>query len=85
MEFLLKLTLNANIAEANSWKITQSLFGRTRDNSMTELGFHTEEKILRHERDPEKAAAILLFVALDFAYNSVLAVSLSFEIRLLTG
>ena len=75
MEFLLELTEHGNIAEANMWKATQALFGRKRDNPMTELGFQIAEKVLRHEPDAGKAAGIFLLVGLDLAYNSVLAVS----------
>lgn len=44
---------------------------------MVELGFRVAEMVLEHERDPGRSAAILLLNALDSAYNSVLAVSLT--------
>ena len=44
---------------------------------MVELGFKVAERVLKHERDPGRSAAILLLTALDSAYNSVLAVSLT--------
>lgn len=72
---LFHLALRGNIAEANQWAITRALMGRKKTNPMIELGFKTASLILEHESDPEKAATILLFIGLDFAYNSVLAVS----------
>ncbi|KAI1159060.1 heme peroxidase [Nemania serpens] len=70
---LFHLALRGNIAEANQWAITRALMGRKKTNPMIELGFKTASLILEHESDPEKAATILLFIGLDFAYNSVLA------------
>ncbi|KAI9705161.1 MAG: hypothetical protein M1820_005308 [Bogoriella megaspora] len=73
MSFLIDLTLHANIAAANQWGFTRALFGRKRDNQMTDLGFAVAEKVLEYESDAGKAAAILLLVCLDFAYNSVVS------------
>ena len=42
---------------------------------MTELGFFIARRVLDYERDPGKAAAILVLICLDFAYNSVVSVS----------
>ena len=75
MEFLYNLTLNGNIYEASRSMISQRLFGRKRDNSMTELGFQVAQHVLKYEHSTSKAAAILVFVGLHAAYNSVLAVS----------
>ena len=75
MEFLFDLTQNGNIAEANKWKTTQYLFGRKRDNPMTDFGFKVAEKVIEHEGDADRAAGVLLFVGLDLAYNTALAVS----------
>ncbi|KAF7560121.1 hypothetical protein G7046_g4030 [Stylonectria norvegica] len=81
MKFLFKLTQSGNIQEANRWAISRwtknSLeyllsFGKER-NPMRELGFRVAQDILKHEKDAGKAAAILLLVGLDSAYNSVLA------------
>ena len=44
---------------------------------MVDLGFKVAERVLEHERDAGRSAAILLMVALDSVYNSVLAVSLA--------
>ncbi|KAL9094108.1 MAG: hypothetical protein Q9165_003523 [Trypethelium subeluteriae] len=73
MSFLINLTLHANIAAANQWGFTQALFGRKRDNPMTNLGYIVAERILKGESDAGRAAAILLVVCLDFAYNSVVS------------
>lgn len=72
---LFNLTLRGNIAQANQWAITRALMGMKKMNPMIELGFKTAKLILEHESDAEKAAGILLFLGLDFAYNTVLAVS----------
>ena len=78
MAFLIHLTKHGNIAEANQWGITQTLFGRKRSNAMTDLGFFIAQRVLEFEKDAGKAAAILLLVCLDFAYNSVVSVSVRF-------
>lgn len=75
MAFLTGLTQRGNIEEANQWALTHALFGRKRDNPMTELGFYIAQRILEYEQDAGKAAAILLLICLDFAYNSVVSVS----------
>ena len=75
MEFLYNLTLDGNIYEASRSMISQQLFGRKRDNPMTELGFQVAQHVLKHEQSTTRAAAILVFVGLHTAYNSVLAVS----------
>ncbi|KAJ9604588.1 hypothetical protein H2200_010701 [Cladophialophora chaetospira] len=73
IKFLYDLTLYGNISEASKWKVSQAFFGRKRDNPMTELGFEVAQHVLKHERSPYRAAAILVFVGLHTAYNSVLA------------
>jgi hypothetical protein len=80
MAFLTDLTERGSIAEANSWAITQVLFGRQRTNAMTELGFFIAQKVLEYEKDAGKAAAILLLICLDFAYNSVVSVGGTFAL-----
>lgn len=74
IQLLARLTREGNIAEANQWDLTQALFGRQRTNPMTQLGFRVAKRILAQEKSADKAAAILLFMGLDLAYNSVLAV-----------
>ncbi|KAI9667934.1 MAG: hypothetical protein M1821_000754 [Bathelium mastoideum] len=73
MSFLIDLTLNGNVAAANQWGFTRALFGRKRHNPMTDLGYTIAETVLKYESDAGKAAAILLLVCLDFAYNSVVS------------
>ena len=77
MNFLYDLTKDGNIWQANRWSITRGLIsmGRKESNPMVELGFRVAERVLKHERDAGRSAAILLLIALDSAYNSVLAVS----------
>ena len=80
MNFLYDLTTQANILEANRWTVVRwarkrlsVLFGRYTSNPMTELGFKVAQQILSHEKDTGRAAAVLLLVGLDTAYNSVLS------------
>jgi hypothetical protein len=75
MQFLYNLTLDGNIYEASRWKVSQALFGRKTDNPMIKLGFEVAQHVLQHENSAARAAAILVFVGLHTAYNSVLAVS----------
>lgn len=82
MQFLCNLTVEGNIAEANKWAVTQHLFGRKRDNPMTELGFKIAQGLLEDQRDSGRAAAILLLVGLQQAYNSVLSVCATLEVML---
>ena len=87
MKFLFELTQDANVLEASRWSITRWSrdtlgyiwrIGRKRKaNPMAELGLRVAKHIIEHEKDSGRAAAILLLTALDSAYNSVLAVSLS--------
>ena len=84
MEFLLNLAREGNILEASRWgicKALRSLFNQEsvsrRDQEtgqMKALGLAAANRILKQEKDSGKAAAILLLVALDVAYISVLAV-----------
>ncbi|KAK5110343.1 hypothetical protein LTR62_006051 [Meristemomyces frigidus] len=69
MGLLMKLTQGGNIARASS--MLSGWFDAPNDNSMVQLGYFVSQKILAYSRDSQKAAAILLLVCLDFAYNSV--------------
>lgn len=84
MKFLFELTLNnGNVAEANKFRLTRvvqslgSWFSKSAagdKNPMSELGFKLSEQVLQEQKgDVGKAAAILLLIALDSSYNSVLA------------
>ena len=75
MAFLIDLTRRGNIAEANQWGITRALFGKKSENAMSDLGLYIAQRVLEYESDAGKAAAVLLLVCLDFAYNSVVSVS----------
>jgi hypothetical protein len=86
MKFLYELTQGANILEASRWTVSRWVrggfsyvwsFGKKIDNPMAKLGLNVAQQILEHEQDLGRAAAILLLIALDSAYNSVLAVSLA--------
>jgi len=80
MSFLYDLTLSGNVREANKWAVTKFFghlwpFGRRSSNPMTALGLKVAKEVLRTEKyDSGKAAAVLLIIALDCAYNAVLAV-----------
>lgn len=72
MTKLFKLTQTGHINEAKSW--TAWLTGSKASNPMQRLGFKVAKDILKNEPDAGRAAAILLLIGLDSAYNSVLAV-----------
>jgi hypothetical protein len=77
MEFLHKLVLGGNIGKANGWSATKYLFGTKGANTMANLGYDVAEQVLLHEPEANTAAAIMVFMGLDAAYNSVLSVSTS--------
>ncbi|KAF5227413.1 hypothetical protein FAUST_11784 [Fusarium austroamericanum] len=73
METLVGLTLRGTIWEANQWDITSLVFGKKKSNAMHDLGVFVAKEVLAYEKDQSKAAAILLLVCLDFAYNAVVS------------
>ncbi len=82
--FLFTLAKGGNAYEASRWTISRWVrdnlgallsFGKKEKNPMRELGFRVAHDIFEIEKDSGKAAAILLLIALDSAYNSVIAVS----------
>lgn len=76
MNKLIELTQNGTIWEANQWEITRALWGKKQTtNAMHELGVFVARQVLDYEKDKNKAAAILLLICLDFAYNAVVSVS----------
>lgn len=75
MEKLINLTQNGTIWEANQWAITKALWGKKQSNAMHDLGVFVAQQVLDYEKDQKKAAAILLLICLDFAYNAVVSVS----------
>jgi hypothetical protein len=75
MNKLIDLTHKGTIWEARQWDITRALFGKQPSNPMRELGDFVARQVLDYEKDRNKAAAILLLICLDFAYNAVVTVS----------
>lgn len=75
MKKLIDLTQKGTIWEVNQWDITTALFGKKETNPMHELGVFVAKQVLDYEKDQSKAAAILLLICLDFAYNAVVSVS----------
>jgi hypothetical protein len=80
MKKLIELTQRGTIWEAGQWDITRALFGKKETNAMHDLGVFVAKQVLAYEKDQSKAAAILLLICLDFAYNAVVSVS-SFSAR----
>jgi len=76
MRFLYNLTLEGNVAAADKFFLTRKLgelFSKDR-SPMEQLGFEIAQDILKNEGgDASRAAAILLLVGLDNAYNTILA------------
>jgi hypothetical protein len=75
MEALMDLAQKGTIWEAGQWDITIALFGKKKTTAMHDLGVFVAKEVLAYENDQRKAAAILLLVCLDFAYNAVVSVS----------
>ncbi|KAF7536267.1 hypothetical protein G7054_g4653 [Neopestalotiopsis clavispora] len=73
MRKLIDLTQNGTIWEADQWDITRAFFGKRKTNPMHELGVFVAKQVLSYEKDQRRAAAILLLVCLDFAYNAVVS------------
>uniref|UniRef100_A0A0D2YHS7 Psi-producing oxygenase A n=1 Tax=Fusarium oxysporum (strain Fo5176) TaxID=660025 RepID=A0A0D2YHS7_FUSOF len=73
MKALIELTQKGTIWEANQWDITIALFGKKKTNAMHDLGVFVAKEVLAYEKDQNKAAAILLLICLDFAYNAVVS------------
>jgi hypothetical protein len=75
MKKLIELTQRGTIWEAGQWDITRALFGKKETNAMHDLGVFVAKQVLGYEKEQSKAAAILLLICLDFAYNAVVSVS----------
>ena len=82
--FLFELAKKGNVYEATRWPIPRWLsgklqglwhLGRQKQNPMTQLGFKVAQQVYANDGDAGETAAIMLLIALDSAYNSVLAVS----------
>lgn len=78
METLHGLTLNGSIGAAARWRITNCVLGTFKnDNAMTKLGYEVAELLLKNEPNATDAAAVMVLVGLDAAFNAVLAVGTS--------
>nr|RBQ95556.1 hypothetical protein FVER53263_12540 [Fusarium verticillioides] len=73
MKKLIELTQRGTIWEAGQWGITKAFFGKKETNAMHNLGVFVAEQVLGYEKEQSKAAAILLLICLDFAYNAVVS------------
>ncbi|KAI8630354.1 heme peroxidase-domain-containing protein [Xylariaceae sp. FL1651] len=73
MKKLTDLAQKGTIWEVKQWDITMVLFGKKQTNPMHELGVFVAKEVLGYEKDQSKAAAILLLICLDFAYDAVAA------------
>ena len=80
MQFLYDLAENGNIRAASRFSLS-SLFSNDKDESpekkMQSFGMKIAKSVLEQDKGAGRAAATLLLVALDGAYNSVLAVRFS--------
>ena len=56
--------------------LLMNLNPKKKTNPMSELGLYVAKMVLEYESDAGKAAAILLLICLDFAYHSVISVSI---------
>lgn len=74
MTFLYNLTRAGKIHEANQWALTRFLLWpfSAKTNAVSELGFDIARRILEQD-NAGVATAKLLIIALDSAYNNVLA------------
>ncbi|KAK1977598.1 linoleate diol synthase [Colletotrichum cereale] len=74
VKFLIDLAERGTIWEAKQWLgLSNMLFGREESNAMHRMGVFVARQVLKHERNPTRAAAILLLISLDFAYNAVVS------------
>ncbi|KAK2042413.1 linoleate diol synthase [Colletotrichum somersetense] len=74
VKFLIDLTRQGTIWEANQiFGLSNMLFGREETNPMHQMGVFVARQVLKHEPNQLKAAAILLLISLDLAYNAVVS------------
>jgi hypothetical protein len=72
---LTDLASRGTIAQASQLGAIKAWFMGSTENPMTRLGCSIAKDIMVYENNASKAAAILLLVCLDFAYNAVNSVS----------
>ena len=80
MQFLYELTKSGNVRAVSGWSLSSLLSWYGKDDSpetkMKSFGMKIARSVLEQDRNMGKAAASLLLIALDGAYNSVLAVGI---------
>ena len=80
MQFLFDLAKSGNVRAVSRWSLSSLFSWHGKDDSsekkMKNFGMKIAKSVLEQDKDIGKAAASLLLIALDGAYNSVLAVSI---------
>ena len=89
MRFLYDLAKGGSVRAVSRWSLS-SLFSwpgedDAPETKMRSFGMKIAKSVLEQDKDIGRAAASLLLVALDGAYNSVLAVSIPLEHLQLLG
>jgi len=80
VEFLISLATHGTIWEANQiFGLSNMLFGKEENNPMHRMGVFVARQVLKHEPNRVRAAAILLLISLDFAYNAVVSFSATLD------
>ena len=79
MQFLYDLAKSGNVRAVSRWSLSSLFSWLSKEDSpetkMKSFGMKIAKSMLEQDKDVGKAAASLLLIALDGAYNSVLAVS----------
>ena len=82
MRFLYDLAKRGNVKAVSRWSLSSLLSWHGKDESpetkVKSFGMKIAKSVLEQDKDIGRAAATLLLIALDGAYNSVLAVSIPF-------
>ena len=82
MQFLYDLAESGNVRAASRFSLSSFFSWHDKDESsetkMKSFGMKIAKRVLERDMDTRKAAATLLLIALDGAYNSVLAVRITF-------
>ena len=80
MQFLFDLAKSGNVRAVSRWSLSSIFSWHGGDDStetkMKRFGMEIAKAVVEQDRDIGRAAVSLLSVALDGAYNSVLAVSI---------
>ena len=79
MQFLYDLAKSGNVRAVSTWSFSNLFSWQGKEDSpetkMKSFGMKIAKSLLEQDKDIGRAAASLLLIALDGAYNSVLAVS----------